>query len=560
MESAMVLACLLPDLGFSVGWIRLGPDTVEVGVVPTSTDCRCPQCGLPSDRVHSHHIRTLQDVPAHGRVIQLQIRLRRFFCDFAGCAQETFAEQVPQIMMRHSRKTCQLIQALQNIALEAGGEAGARLGSRLSMPASPDTLLRLIRRLPAPAAAGPRVLGVDDWAFHRGRRYGTILCDLEAHRPVDLLPERSSSSFAAWLQQHPGVQIISRDRGTEYAKGATLGAPQAKQVADRWHLLHNLIEAFERGLDRHHTIIAQAAGSLSPVPVSTTPQVQNQAPSAPTPSAEAPPLRLSTRRQRLEEARARRRARYEQVKTLQSQGVALLEISRQLHLARSTVQGFARAEQFPERAARCGEGILSEAPAPDPRSPDPLEDHLDYLKRRWEEGCHNAMRLYREVKERGFTGLPYVVKRRVAPWRKPQSPASRGAAWRPSGRTVAWLLLKPNQKPTAQQAEFLKALLQVWPSLAENVALIEEFRSILCGHHPEDLESWAQLTAEPSILGEIHRFAQTLRQDWAAVLEAASEPWSNGQVEGQVNRLKLIKRLMYGRANFDLLRQRVLLA
>src|ERR1700722_18961510 len=558
----MVLARLLPDLGLSVEWIRFGPEAVEIGVVPTSTACCCPQCGLASDRVHSHYIRTLADVPAHGRVIHLQIRLRRFFCGFAGCAQETFAEQVPQVMMRHSRKTCRLVQALQNIALEAGGEAGARLGGRLSMPASPDTLRRLIRRLPAPAAAGPRVLGVDDWAFHRGRRYGTILCDLETHRPVDLLPERSASSFAAWLQEHPGVEIISRDRGTDYAKGATLGAPQAKQVADRWHLLHNLTEAFERGLDRHHTLIAQAAQSLSPVPASMTTPVQNQAPPAPTPSAQAPPIRSSTRRQRLEEARARRRARYEQVKTLQSQGVALLEISRQLHLARSTVRGFARAEQLPQRAARCAEGILSEAEAPvrGRRSPDPLKDHLDYLKRRWEEGCHNAMRLYREVKERGFTGLPYVVKRRVAPWRKAQSATRRVAAWRPSGRTVAWLLLKPNQKRTAQQAEFLKALLQVWPSLTENVALIEEFRSILCRHHPEDLESWAQLTAEPSILREIHQFARNLRQDWAAVLEAASEPWSNGQVEGQVNRLKLIKRLMYGRANFDLLRQRVLRA
>lgn len=557
----MVLACLLPDVGLSVEWIRFGAEGVEIGVVPTSTNCRCPQCGLPSDRVHSHYIRTLADVPAHGRVVHLQIRLRRFFCDFAGCAQGTFAEQVPQAMVRHSRKTCQLIQALQSIALEAGGEAGARLGGRLSMPASPDTLLRLIRQMPIPAAAGPRVLGVDDWAFHRGHRYGTILCDLETHRPVDLLPERSSSSFAAWLQEHPGVQIISRDRGTEYAKGATLGAPQAKQVADRWHLLHNLIEAFERGLDRNHTIIAQAAGSLSPAPASTATatEAKNQAPSIPTPPDKAP-TRSSTRRQRLEEARARRRARYEQVKTLQSRGVALLEISRQLHLARSTVRGFARAEQFPERAARRGEGILSESPAPDPRSPDPLEDHLDYLKRRWEEGCHNAMRLYREIKERGFTGLPYVVKRRVALWRKPQSAAGHGAAWRPSGRTVAWLLLKPNQKRTAQHAEFLKALLHVWPALTENVALIEEFRSILCGHHPEELESWVELTAEPSILGEIHRFAQTLRQDWAAVLEAAREPWSNGQVEGQVNRLKLIKRRMYGRANFDLLRQRVLQA
>jgi len=192
---------------------------------------------------------------------------------------------------------------------------------------------------------------------------------------------------------------------------------------------------------------------------------------------------------------------------------------------------------------------------------------VDYLKRRWEEGCYTAAQLYREVKERGFSGSRYMVRRRVAAWRNLGSVApghglpqvkTQEQGWRPSARGVTWLLLKPDKARSVEQQAFLVALQQRWPELPENVTLIQEFRSVLCQHHAADLEAWVALAGGPSILPEIKRFAQNLRQDWAAVTEAVQQPWSNGQVEGQVNRLKLIKRQMYGRANFDLLRQRVL--
>ena len=253
---------LLPEsAAMGVAWVRITPEVVQVGLISEAVSCPCPSCGKSSGRVHSHYTRTVADVPAHGRVIQLCIALRRFFCDFADCSQQTFAEQVPELMAFSARKTCRLRSDLREIGMVGGGEAGARLARRLGMPVSPATLLRLIRQTPLPVVSTPRVLGVDDWAFRRGQRYGTILCNLETHQLVDLLPERSAEVFAEWLHAHPGVEIISRDRGGEYSRGASLGAPEAKQVADRWHLVHNLIQAFEQAMSRQHALLAEAGSA-----------------------------------------------------------------------------------------------------------------------------------------------------------------------------------------------------------------------------------------------------------------------------------------------------------
>lgn len=559
---------LLPNLAaLTVEWIRVDTDAVRFGLVFQLAFHPCPTCGQRSSHVHSHYLRTLKDLSAHGRPIELQIRVRRFSCTFSDCPRQTFVEQIPSLMTRYSRKTNRLVAALRQIGQRVGGEAGSRLAERLSMPVSADTLLRIIRRTwPPPVAcgsgdcgSGPRVLGVDDWAFHRGQRYGTILCDLELHQPIDLLPDRSAETLAVWLKDHPHIEIISRDRATDYAKGAAMGAPQAKQVADRWHLLHNLIKAFQRALDRQHALLAEVARSSAQPPSGNV-----VAPLIPLPNV-VPPSPTDaklTRRQELQRERSsRREQRYAKVKELQTQGLSLRQIAGQLQLSRCTVRRYAGMEQFPQLATR-------------PPAASPLDAYMDYLKRRWLEGCHTAAQLYREVKQRGFSGSRYMVRRRVATWRvtettglvpgkPPLCPeglpvAAPRVIWRPSARNVVWLLLKPENARTAGQKAFLLALRNRWPELAENVALIQEFRSVLGQRRVDDLEAWVELTGENAIVPEIRRFAQNLRQDWAAVSEAIRQPWSNGQVEGQVNRLKLIKRQMYGRANFDLLRQRVL--
>lgn len=530
--------------GWHVLGVRITPQGTMIELSAGAKGCCCPRCGIRSTRVHSRYVRMIGDLPALGQAICLRVQVRRFFCVWPDCAQQIFCEPLEGLAARHGRKTCRLSEALTELVFAAGGEAGSRLSSRLAMAASPDTLLRLARHAAVPAAGPVRVLGVDDWAFARGQHYGTILCDLESGRPIDLLPERSAEKLAAWLAEHPQVQWISRDRGTEYARGATRGAPQAKQIADRFHLWQNLAGALIKALDRRQLLLRDAAASLqSPARC----PVQPDAPAT---------ASLTARERRKNECRCRRLAVYEQVKRLRCEGLPLCQIAARLKIHRNTVRRLVRADSFPE----------SYTPA---KGSGPLDGFIDYLKDRWNQGCQDAPQLYHEIHSRGFAGSIYMVRRHVAAWRKspagaqtPQ-PAGTGAParpWRPAARNVAWLLLQPSKARSRQQQDLLDALLQRWPLLAENVALIHQFAAIFATHSVADLEAWVQLAHEPSIEGELQRFADGLRHDWPAVVQAVLQPWSNGPVEGQVNRLKLIKRQMYGRANFDLLRARVLRA
>jgi transposase len=529
--------------------VQITPQQTTITLSAMAADCRCPQCGIRSTRIHSRQVRTIADLPACGRPMCLRVRVRRFLCVGPDCPQQTFAQPLAGLARRHGRKTCRLAEALTELVFATGGEAGGRLAARLAMPASADTLLRLARRAPLPAAGAVRVLGVDDWAFRRGQHYGTILCDLESGRPVDLLNQRSSEALANWLGQHPEVLWISRDRGMEYARGAGIGAPRAAQIADRFHLWQNLSDALIKALDRRHLLLSDAARSLT---------------RASTPAASCGPL--SARAQRKSQRRCRRLGRYEQVKRMADQGLSLRQIAAELKIHRNTVRRLVRAQSFPE-------------PCTPAKRAGPLDPFVDYLQDRWGQGCHAVPQLYRELKSRGFGGSVHMVRRHVAVWRKtsdtpstptvpstPNAPTPSAAPplsarpWRPSARNVAWLLLQPAKTRSPRQQALLDGLDRRWPQLAENMTLIHQFASVLSGHEPADLEAWVQLAHEPAIEPELQRFADGLRQDWPAVVQAVCQPWSNGPVEGQVNRLKLIKRQMYGRANFDLLRARVLRA
>jgi len=524
--------------------IRFSPQAVVLDLSIVADSSNCPECGQRSIRIHSRYCRHPCDLPAHGRAVRLNLHVRRFFCDHPDCPRQTFAERIPAVAQQHARRTCRLEAALQDIAFACGGEKGAKLAGNLAMPTSADTLLRVMRSASGVPCSVPHVLGVDDWAIRRGQRYGTILCDLELHKPIELLPERSSGVLADWLEAHPGTEVIARDRGGEYARGAEIGAPDAIQVADRWHLLHNLHEALERALDRRHAMLSGAATQTAAAPVNSEP---------PPPVALTNSIQPAYLQRRQEERRGKRLACFEQVKQLQLQGMTQRQIAVQLKLDRGTVRRLSHADSFPERAAS-------------PRRGTKLDRFLPELRARWDAGCHNGRKLFRELRAQGYTGSYPSVRRKLQAWlpAKPDETAvdqpnkRHQAIRRPSAKTASWWLLKDTPAQAVGQQAFVAALHRLWPELGENIALIQEFSDMLRERDTASLEAWVQLAEGSAIFPEIRKFARVLRRDWAAVLEAVRGQWSSGQVEGQINRLKLIKREMYGRANFDLLRQRVL--
>jgi transposase len=353
----------------------------------------------------------LADLPWQGRQVRIQLEVRRFFCVTADCPKTTFAERLPQIAAVYARSATRLHEALCLIGSARGGQAGARLATPLGMPTSPDTLLRRVKASHRSLPVSVRVLGVDDWAWKKGQRYGTILFDLERRRVIDLLPVRSTVSFCSWLKSHPEVEIISRDRGEEYTKGAALGAPQSVQVADRFHLLVNVREALTRVVDRHHTHVSEAAKAVATRRESqdSTPPIEAAGSAAPPPSSQ----RLSRASPQSLQRRARRLEHYHRVLELHQQGVPLRAIARREGMCRGTVRHWIRAGAFPEQAQR--------------RRRSRADEYLEYLKRRWDEGCRNARQLTDELRELGYGGSFHTVRRRVGRWRAGDPPRASSA-------------------------------------------------------------------------------------------------------------------------------------
>ena len=503
-------------------------DAITLAVRTTSRTARCPACDVGSARIHSRYTRTLADLPWQGVPVRVRLQVRRVFCDTATCQRRIFTERLPGVVAPYARRTDRLAAWFMHVAFALGGMAGARLLRALGAATSRDTLLRRVRAFPFADRPTPRVLSVDDFALRRGRTYGSILVDLERRRLVDLLPDRSATTFAAWLVDHPGVEVITRDRSAEYADGARRGAPDALQVADRFHLLKNLGEAALRVLRRHAQLVQRVPD----------PEAAGGMPAPPRPD------RAASR----ERTRAEMQERFDAVQALAAEGMNRSAIARALGLHRHTVQKYRALTATPERRHRT-------------RAAHILAPYEGYLLERWQSGCRKARALWREIAARGYAGGYGTVARRVAYLRAQEragNPLPSAAPGLTARRAMGLLIARPERR-TARERDALDVLRGLHPEIATTAALLDRFAEMIRTrgdeHTRERLDRW-MADAEGCGIPELTAFVTKLRQDVEAVLAGLVLPYSQGQTEGRVNKLKLIKRSMYGRAKFDLLRQR----
>jgi transposase len=549
-----MLSLLLPWLKY----LHLDSVTLRDGVVVVVATTKqraapCPLCGRRSRRVHSRYQRKVADLPLATRPVVFYLRAHKFFCGTPTCPRRIFTERLPDFVAPHGRRSHGLRHALQEIGRANGGEAGARLARRLGMPTSPDTLLGLIRAVPLANPGLPRVVGVDEWAWRKGLRYGTTVVDLEQHRPLALLPERDADAVAAWLATQPQIEIIARDRSGLFAEAAARGAPQARQVADRFHLLRNLGEALETLLLRKRELLKETAATLAAL---TPPaSLGTPGPAMYRGKRKTPPRQGW--QARAEAVSLQRHARwvtaYEAIRLLHGKGVDIADIARTVGVSRPTVYRYLRMDGPPDRKR------------PVRRTPAARVGWEAYVLGRWQEGCHNGRQLWRDARAQGYPCSERAVSRFVAGLRQGQAPAARTTArgvltstQGPTARHVSFLLLRRPAALTTDQILFLTHLCEQDPSVAAAYALAQEFAQMLRTRTGEQhLETWIA-AATQSEVEEVQRFAGGLTRDYAAVRAGLTLVHSNAQTEGQITKLKLVRRSMYGRGKIDLLQRRFL--
>lgn len=474
------------------------------------------------------------ELPCTGRVVKIILSVKKFFCHTPSCQRKVFTERIPELIEPSSRLTTRLRTLIQAIGIAFNANGGARLGAQMGVQVSRMTVLFSLHRLPLPPVRKIKRVGIDDFAWKRGLRYGTVLIDLDSHEIIDILPDRETESVKKWLESHPEIEVVSRDRGGAYADGAAQGAPQAIQCADRWHLCKNLGDAVESYLKRQPLSIP--------------------APSLP---AKETPARTSTYEQRRQERLSqavfeKKQEMVEKVRAMHQGGRSGHDIAAELGLARGTVRKY----------------IQSEGPvriAPRTRKPSLLDPYYEYLCQRWNEETPTANQLFEELQEKGFQGGISIVKdfvtrlRRGLPGMKqpPQSITMRKAPSILSARELRWLLAKREDDLTSEEKQSLLKLFEDSPEASHLYRFLQSFLRMVRELKPDRLNGWMKEVRE-SQMKELVSFVNGIERDYDAVRAGLTYAWSQGPVEGAVNKIKTHKRLMYGRASFSLLRKKML--
>lgn len=544
----MALETLFPDLpGLELQNISKSDDSFLVHLGISLEKTLCPDCHQDCSRIHSKYYRHITDLPWAGYAVTINLSTRKFFCDHSNCERKVFTERVGQELPPYARRTKRLNNQLRAIGFATGGNLGAALSKTLGIITSPSTILRILHRHPGTGCDTPKVLGVDDWAFRKGNTYGTILVDLEKRKPIDLLPDREASTLEAWLKDHPGVEIISRDRASAYASGAKAGAPDAIQVADRWHLLKNLGDALKRMLNTYNRELRLAAKDIAQTEQGQEVEKVNSEQKNKEEQAKENTV-IDNIAILTETGLSKNHLNFLEVKRLEEKGNSIRSIRRQTGLHRQTIKKYLKYEEYPE-------------PVPVFTYKIEIRDFEEFLQKRWKEGERNGKQLWREIRKQGFTGSFQSVYRLINkyprdPEKKKLPPPLKIKAW--SARRVSILLSRDIETLEEEEQKYLKAFIKHCPEATKANSLAREFKEMTDKLNVDLLDPWIEKAINSGIAA-LKNFAVGLKNDYDAVKAAVSLKWNNGQVEGQVNRLKTIKRQMYGRASFRLLRKRVLM-
>jgi transposase len=505
---------LVPS-GFVVDSVAIDADRFVILIRASAPTCRCPLCGAICGRVHSRYQRNLADLPAAGRRTQLVLQARRFFCDAPACERRVFAERFDRVVEPRARRTARLDDVVHCLAIALGGKPAAALSRRLSVEVSNDTLLRLVRRRGVPDFPAPSIVGIDDWAWKRNHRYGTLLCDLERRRTIALLPDREPATAEAWLAHQSQISIVARDRGGGYAIAVQRALPHAIQVADRWHLMENASHAFRDAVRKCMRQIRTTLGA-----------------------AKVDPALLTFAEKLQYEGYLRREETNASILALFEQKVAIKEIVRRTGYSRGLIRKILRGQRSDIFRTRCSS----------------LEPYLPWLDAQWAAGCRNGAALWRALRQQGFRGCLGVVSEWKARRKRAETAGSAELTRAPSARTIARLLTVGRDRLSKAETVTVAAIESGVAVLVEAREIIAEFQGIIRRKALADLEGWIG-RAKQSLVAA---FANGVIKDKDAVHAAIVSPWSNGQTEGQICKLKLVKRQMYGRGKLDLLQARVI--
>ena len=528
--------------GITIDSIDPGVNELVIGIACEAPSMPCPQCHEPSFRIHGHYQRTVADLPCAGRNVILALTVRKFVCGTPTCPRRIFTERLPGLVQSYARMTTRLIALLQALGLAAGGQLGTRLADRSAIATSPSTLLRHLMQLPPPLARAVRVLGVDDWSWKKRHRYGTLLVDLERHKIVELLADRESATLERWLREHPEVKIVSRDRGKDYARAVTRAAPQAQQVVDRFHLVRNLSEVLQKVLAHCRAEIRQ------PEADQLLAEQAREHPARPLPAPATWQQRTPPHIEVAHQARqASRDDRFRQMTALRAHGLTQAEVAKRMGMSERAVRNWLKRSAAPTWKRQF-------------RRRSVFDPYAAYVLERWQEGVHEAKQLYEEIRAQGFRGTVRIVQRFVqALADEPEATMlpEASAAERFSANKTTWLFIRdPKQLTPEEQAE-LELICQRSQTARKTYALTQQFMTMLRLRHGQEFEAWVQ-AVEASHIPELRRFVHSLLRDKEAVVAGLTLSYSNGPVEAQVQKLKLVKRSMFGRAKLPLLRQRLL--